>query len=129
MALSKKIYVFDLDSTLWDGKNAYPDVESILKKLRRDNNYIFLASFNPNAVKILNRLKLSRYFHGGVHGLGASKYNMIQEILKYLGKKADGLPIEFYDDLYLNILEVSIRGKNIKAIHIKNGLSWNDLIK
>lgn len=123
-----KLYIFDLDATLWDGKKLYPDVDKILKKLKEEGHYIYIASYNLYAPKILKKLKIVKYFDGGPHGIGATKYGMIKEIKEVLNnKKRCYDSIEFYDDLHDNIYEVSTKDSTIRAVHIVDGLQWKHI--
>lgn len=123
-----KLYVFDLDATLWDGKKLYPDVDKILKKLKDDGHYVYIASYNICAPKILKKLKIAKYFDGGSYGIGTTKYGMIKEIIKFMkDKKQNYNSIEFYDDLHDNIHEVSTKDDSIRAVHIIDGLQWKHL--
>ena len=140
-----KLFVFDLDATLWDGQSLYPDVIGILSTIRKYGGYIYVASFNNQAPRILSQLGILQFFHGGTCEAYNSKYRMIRQIidfhngfyLNYTGEKKfdtiDGsLSVYFYDDLHSNILDVYYGNKNnsdnIKAVHIINGLKWNDIL-
>ena len=133
MALPK-LYIFDLDDTLWDGKQLYPDVKNILHILRKNNNFIYLASFNKKAPKYLQLLGIQQYFHGGAYGYipFVTKYDMVKECIDHMQRNYNGMlsSIEFYDDLYNNILNVSSKSNgNIRTVHIKNGLHWSHINK
>lgn len=123
---TRKLYIFDLDSTLWDGRDLYPDVLSILTNIRKNGHYVYIASFNPYAPQILRRLRIAHLFHGGAYGTSATKYAMIRQIMDHSAQENN---VEFYDDLLLNIIEVNARRGNqdIRAVHIINGLKWSDV--
>ncbi len=121
------MYVFDLDSTLWDGLQAYPDSKSILENLRTTGHYVYLASFNPFAPKILDMLDLQKFFHGGVYGTGQTKAQMIRGILHTHTTNGLLIPrrVFFFDDHPDNILEVNNQPTQyVRAIHTPNGITW-----
>ncbi len=121
-----KLYVFDLDLTLWDYIDLYPNVEKILKELRKRKHLVYLASFNPSAVEILKRLNINHYFHGGVFGGNNkySKYQMIEQIrqkINFNGK------VEFYDDHQPNIIIVKAHDPSIRSVLVEDGIKWSDV--
>jgi hypothetical protein len=128
--IAKNIYIFDLDQTLWDGQQLYPDVHNILSAIRLNGHYVYIASFNSDAPNILNKLGINHLFHGGAYGQGIDKHDMILQILHQ--HKQPIKKIEFFDDLPSNIVIVKEKSKNtaysITAKHTPNGLSWHDII-
>jgi len=122
----QKIYIFDLDDTLWNGLRLYPDVKRILSSLRKANCYIYIASFNLFADKILTLLDIHKYFHGGSYGRNVSKLGMINQIKNYHNSvyniQNNQVEIYFFDDLPSNIVEVR-RDKSIIPVHILYGLT------
>lgn len=125
--MPSKLYIFDLDKTLWDHIDVYPNTHKILRELRKRGHLVYLASFNPNAIKILKELEIVHYFHGGVYGdisQFQSKYAMIEQIRKIL--KFEG-KVEFYDDMMDNLLIVKKNDPSIKTIFIEEGIKWSDV--
>ncbi len=57
-----RLVIFDLDLTLWNGTELYPDVVKILKKLRDNKVSVAMASHNVDALKIAHWLKIHHYF-------------------------------------------------------------------
>ena len=130
--LVPRLYIFDLDSTLWDGIKLYEDALDILKKLRKDGHYVYLASFNRNAPEYLEALNIKKYFHGGAFGYipMMTKSQMVNECIDHVRKHYDGTleNIEFYDDLLSNITDVQdkLEGK-VKAVYVENGITWDHI--
>ena len=121
----KKIYVFDLDETLWDREKLYPDVYDIIRKLRSDGHKIFIASYNMEAPRVLEYFGIHKFFHGGAYQRGRSKFDMICEIMKYTGQINN---IEFFDDRPENIEEVSKKSNGlVKAVLVNGGLQWKNI--
>lgn len=129
---NSKLYVFDLDDTLWDGRHLYPDVPHILNILRSQGHRVYVASFHSAANHVLKDKKIDHYFHGGMYGRGISKYNMIKQILEHSVTSTGQFPsaIEFYDDNTFNIKDVTNRTKRtVKAIHTPSGLTWEHILQ
>lgn len=127
-----KLYIFDLDQTLWNGKQLYPDVKNILEILRRTGNFIYLASFNRRANDYLEYLKIKKYFHGGVFGYTptVTKYDMVMECMIHLRGQYNGSlrGIEFYDDRMENVSCVHRTTSGlIRSVYIEDGLKWEHL--
>ena len=123
--IPRKLYIMDLDQTLWSGRELYPDTKDILQTLRKNGHLIYLASFNDKVPSILKQLGIYHLFHGGAFTAGASKYGMILEIIQHSGQKNN---IEFYDDLPSNIEEVNVRSRGaVRTVLVRDGIKW-DLI-
>lgn len=60
-----KLLIFDLDQTLYDTYNnrLFPDVITILSHAHSLGLYVGLASYNINAVAVLERFGILPYFH------------------------------------------------------------------
>lgn len=146
-----RIFVFDLDFTLWDAggtwcdatnppyfrKNGklldqsgnwirlYPDVIKILNLLKTKNRYIVAASrtFEPEwAQDLIHLLDINKYFDLKEIYPG-SKVQHFQQIQNYFNIPYSEMI--FFDDEYRNIEEVGRLG--VKTILAKNGVQFNDV--
>ena len=142
-----KIFVFDLDFTLWDaggtwcdatnppfyrenGKlrdqsgnwiRLYPDVIRILNLLKENNKFIVAASrtFEPAwAQDLLNLLEIDRFFDLK-EIYPASKIRHFKRIQNHFDIPYSEMV--FFDDEYRNIEEVGSLG--VMTIFIKNGIN------
>ncbi len=128
-----RLFVFDLDSTLWDGRRLYPDVIEILQHLRNRGHLIYLSSFNVFAPQILQYLKIKHYFHGGVYGLNTTKTQHILEIKQKIKNKVRcdiRFQIDFFDDKLENVQDVAKQSNNaVRAVQAIDGMNWRLLDK
>ena len=142
----KKIFVFDLDFTIWDaggtwcdttnppyfwenGKlldqsgnwiRLYPDVLQILNLLKENNKYIVAASrtYEPEwAQNLLHLLDIDKYFDLK-EIYPSSKIQHFKRIQNHF--KLPYSQMVFFDDEYRNIEEVENLGVN--AVFVKNGI-------
>ena len=126
----RKLYIFDLDETLWDGETLYDDAKDILKTIRAQGHFIYIATFNTRGPDVLRQLGILEYFHGGSFGRGVSKYQMVMECLDHVQTYHgyNPLEVEFYDDQMDNIADVHKRtGARVRSVFIRNGLRWRHL--
>jgi magnesium-dependent phosphatase 1 len=148
-----KIFVFDLDFTLWDaggtwcdatnppyyrenGKlldqsgnwiRLYPDVIKILNLLKENNKFIVAASrtFEPAwAQDLMNLLEIDRFFDLK-EIYPASKIRHFKRIQNHFDIPYSEMV--FFDDEYRNIEEVGSLG--VDTILVKNGIDFNVLAK
>ena len=117
-----KIAVFDLDLTLWNSEDLYPDVLSILQMLKQCNIPLYIASFHKEALQCCDDLNISNYFDNIYYGRHMNKLQMINEIKKQHVDIQDH-EIVFFDDNPHNIQHVQ-KNSNIKSILVNEGLSW-----
>ena len=129
--MNRKLYVFDLDSTLHERGVLFPDVKDILYTLKKQGHRLYIASFNKRAPDLLKQLEIWSLFNGGSFGIGTSKFGMIKEIIRResaLGNLQQITNIEFYDDKLPNVLEVLLKGnRQIRSVHVTNGLTWENV--
>ena len=142
----KKLFVFDLDFTLWNtggvwvdctyppysvkngeiidsGGNRmklYPDSLEILTLLRNENRIIAVASRTnePSWAKDLIQLMNIGHFFDYMEIYPSSKINHLSRI-----SKKSGIPFSemvFFDDEHRNIRDAESIG--IEAVYVKNGL-------
>jgi len=128
----KKLYIFDLDETLWNGRALYPGVLEILRSLVLKGHLIYIASFNMDVPGALKYLGITHLFHGGAYGRDRSKYDMIKEIFYYVISKYKYVPIkvEFYDDQMSNVIDVHKKSNGwVRAVYIEqpHGLKQSHL--
>jgi hypothetical protein len=117
-----KLYIFDLDETLWDGKKLYPGVSEILHTLHHQGHLLYIASFNNDVPGVLMYLNITKLFHGGSYGNNRSKYTMVKEIMLLVINRFKFLPInvEFYDDLMSNVCDVHSNSRGfVRSIHVQ----------
>ena len=148
-----KIFIFDLDFTLWDaggtwcdatnppyfrnnGKlldqagnwiRLYPDVIKMLNLLKENNKIIVAASrtFEPEwAQDLLHLLDVDKYFDLK-EIYPSSKIHHFKRIQNHFDIPYSEMV--FFDDEYRNIEEVGRLG--VKTIFVKNGVNYNDVIK
>jgi len=148
-----KLFVFDLDFTLWDaggtwcdatnppyyhdnGKlldqsgnwiRLYPDVIQILKLLKNNNKYIAAASrtFEPAwAQDLLHLLDIDKYFDLK-EIYPASKIQHFKRIKNHFNIPYSEMV--FFDDEYRNIEEV--RSLGVESIFVKNGVNYDGVQK
>jgi hydroxymethylpyrimidine pyrophosphatase-like HAD family hydrolase len=124
--LIRKLYIFDLDECLWDGKKIYPGVLDILKELQLNGHMVYIASFNLDVPGVLDYLGITNMFHGGAYSADIkrlrTKYDMIKEIIYHVLHKHKHITIhvEFYDDQMSNIREVHTKSNGwVRAVHVK----------
>jgi predicted phosphatase len=127
-----KLYIFDLDETLWDGRQLYPGVSEILHTLQRQGHLVYIASFNNDVPGVLEYLNITKLFHGGSYGNNRSKYTMVKEIMIRVINRFKFLPtnVEFYDDLMSNICDVHSNSRGfVKSIYVQypHGLKENHI--
>lgn len=136
-----KVYVFDLDDTLYLRTNEnvhykkeyHIKVKKYLQKLKTRNKIICLATHNKNPKKYLKEIGIEHLFDHVVYELKnvnsnvnkiheyTSKRSMLMEIMKKTGYKKHN--VIFFDDSDYNIDQVqSIGVKSIKVSRI-NGLN------
>lgn len=134
MSSNFKVYVFDLDDTLYlhtnkdiEYKNEYHiKVKKYLQKLKKRNKILCLATHNSHPMTYLKRIGIEDMFDEIVYELKdlnahvnkiseyTSKKEMITEIMKKTGYKKN--KIIFFDDSDYNIDQVnSIGVKSIKV--------------
>jgi HAD superfamily phosphatase (TIGR01681 family) len=129
-----KVYVFDLDNTLFlhNSEEMYTQqyhkkVKNYLLNLKRDNKKICLATHNKNPKYYIEKMGLDYDFFDvivyelkNVHPLFnsiteyTSKKDMILEIIKKTGCKKS--QVLFFDDSYYNIHQV--RSINVKSVKV-----------
>lgn len=129
-----KVYVFDLDNTLylWGvSKNYKSEYEyklvKFLKDLKENNNILAIASHNTSPRYYLRKMNLNNYFDYIIGEYPRKKSDMIIEILKNIVTmdytKKD---VIFFDDLDYNIREcqendiISIKVDPVKGIDFEN---------
>ncbi len=131
---SYKVYVFDLDNTLFLHNNEekyteqyHQKVKNYLLNLKRDNKKICLATHNKHPRYYIEKLGLDyNFFDVIVYELKdvnplinsiqeyTSKKDMILEIIKKTGCRKS--QVLFFDDSYYNIRQVqSINVKSVKV--------------
>ncbi|WP_340114182.1 magnesium-dependent phosphatase-1 [Maribellus mangrovi] len=147
--MRKKVFVFDLDFTLWDAGGTwcdttnppyrwkddrltdrynrwirlYPDVERILVELHKSGKYIVAASrtYRPNwANDLLHLLEIDRFFHLK-EIYPADKTKHFRNIQQHFD-----LPyteMVFFDDEYRNIVDVENLGA--EAVFVDDGIKCN----
>ena len=143
-----KLFVFDLDFTLWDagggwcdttnppyawenGKlldssgdwiRLYDDVSSILKELKIQNKFIVAASrtYRPDwAQDLLHLFEIDKYFYLK-EIYPSSKIQHFHKIQKHFTIPYNEMV--FFDDEYRNIEEVGSLG--VETVLVKNGLDY-----
>lgn len=129
-----KVYVFDLDNTLylWDvSKNYKLEYEyklvKFLKDLKENNNILAIASHNTSPRYYLRKMNLSNYFDYIIGEYPRKKSDMIIEILKNIvTMEYTKKDVIFFDDLDYNIREcrendiISIKVDPVKGIDFEN---------
>lgn len=149
----KKLFVFDLDFTLWNAGNTwcdhltppfskhqnrvvdangdivrlYSDVPEILQYLSRKSITLAVASrtYEPSwARKLLDLLDIRKYFfHQEIYP--SSKIRHFFALQKATG--LDFSEMIFFDDEQRNIKDVERLG--VQAVHVSGGLSWKEIPK
>lgn len=133
----KKVYVFDLDNTLFlhnseyeYAKKYHKDVELFLMKLKMENKKLYIASHNRDPYWFLDIINIRHLFDDVIYEKKhmnrsintiseyTSKKDMILEIMEK--EMCDISEIIFFDDHNYNISQVeSINVKSIKVDPIK----------
>jgi FMN phosphatase YigB (HAD superfamily) len=111
--INYKLAIFDLDGTLWNGKELFTDTISILTILRNLDVKLYIASFHQDAYNCCIRLGIAHFFEDIIYGRGRSKFNMIESIMKLTNITGD--EIIFFDDILHNIRDVQ-KNSNITSI-------------
>jgi magnesium-dependent phosphatase 1 len=144
--MGKRLFVFDLDFTLWDAggtwcdcvippfkavngkiydnENAlihlYPDVTTIMQRLKSHNKLIAIAS-RSSSPKIANELMaifdIKKYVDFTIIKTSSKTEHFIK---LSLNSKLDFSDMVFFDDEYRNILDVKLLG--VECIHITQGI-------
>lgn len=149
--MRKKVFVFDLDFTLWDAGGTwcdatnppyswedgrvmdtaghwirlYPDVTAILELLRTENRKIVAASrtYEPNWAKDLLRLFAIDHFFDLKEIYPADKTRHFQHIKNHFHIPFSEMV--FYDDEYRNIEAVKQLG--VQCIYVDNGIQLSSV--
>ena len=105
-----KLFVFDLDDTLWNGERLYPDVLRILRSLKKHPNIqVAMLSYNWGANEICNRLGIIDYFDKIVCRCDSpvewqdGKQTLMRKLVADFGVAPD--EVVFYDDQEHNIVK------------------------
>ncbi|MBN1820565.1 MAG: magnesium-dependent phosphatase-1 [Prolixibacteraceae bacterium] len=150
--MQKKLFVFDLDFTIWDAGGTwcdatnppyfkekedvydssgrclrlYPDVRRILTLLKKSGKYMAVASrtFEPGWANDLLKLFQIDHFFDRKEIYPDSKVRHFRKIQEHF--KLNYSEMVFFDDEYRNIEEVGRLG--VESVFVKNGLD-KDLIK
>jgi magnesium-dependent phosphatase 1 len=147
----KKLFVFDLDFTLWNAGNTwcdhlkppfsihhgkvvdadgsvvrlYSDVRQILEYLDEKQVTLAVASrtFEPSwARRLMELLGIRKYFqHEEIYP--SSKVQHFQALQKATGYMF--VDMIFFDDEHRNIKDVEQLG--VQAIYVRNGLNWKEM--
>ncbi len=144
----KKLFVFDLDFTLWNAGDTwcdctlppykwsndklldhsgswirlYNDVIEILQSLKNSNKIIAAASRTnaPEiALELLSLLKIDHYFDA-MEIYPGDKQRHLSKIIKQTS--VPERQVVFFDDEYRNIQSVSSMG--VESIFIDDGINW-----
>lgn len=150
--MDKKLFIFDLDFTLWDaggewcdcnqppyyrrkgevfdsrGANImlYPDVKKILNELQRHEKIIAIASRTSaptNAIELLNLFNISVFFHFKEIFPG-SKIQHMNNLSRRSGVCFKEMV--FFDDEMRNIHDTSSLG--IQSIYVEDGIKFHHII-
>lgn len=144
--MGKKLFVFDLDFTLWDAggtwcdcvippfkavngkiydnENAlihlYPDVPSILQRLKDHNKLVAIASrtSSPKIAKELLEIFDIKKFVDYTEIRTSSKTEHFIKLSSMT--KLDFCDMVFFDDEYRNIMDVKLLG--VECMHITQGI-------
>lgn len=127
--LDFSLAIFDLDLTLWDGKQLYKETRYILDTLKKQGIILYVASFHLYADRCCKKLGISHYFEDIYFGRDRKKSDMINDIMSR-HKNINRHKVVFFDDNFDNLIDVSTHN-SIKTIHInKNtGVTWNNIPK
>ena len=125
-----KLYVFDLDNTLylWNVDEDYKrDYEckliNFLDKLKSENIILTIASHNRTPRHYLRKMSICSYFDYIIGEHPRNKYTMILEILKNVNETIKKENIVFFDDSDYNIKDCETNG--IKSIKIDPNIGIN----
>jgi hypothetical protein len=122
-----KIFIFDLDLTLWDGRCLYPDVYGILTFLKSINKMLYVVSYHSHAKMCCEYLQIQDFFNNILYDRNVEKNVMVKNILReHQNIKEE--EIVFYDDQLINILDV-YKNNKILSILIEEGLKWEHILK
>jgi len=145
--MRKKVFVFDLDFTLWDAGGTwcdatnppyswnngrlfdqsgrcirlYPEVEHILEQLQKNGKYIVAASrtYEPDwANDLLNMFDIDHFFHLK-EVYPADKKKHFNEIQEHFGLPYSDMV--FFDDEYRNVY--SVRELGVQTVFVENGVT------
>ena len=145
--MRKKVFVFDLDFTLWDAGGTwcdatnppyswnngrlldqsgrwirlYPEVEPILEQLQKNGKYIVAASrtFEPDwANDLLNMFDIDYFFHLK-EIYPADKKKHFNKIQEHFGLPYSDMV--FFDDEYRNVY--SVRELGVQTVFVENGVT------
>jgi FMN phosphatase YigB (HAD superfamily) len=115
-----KLFVFDLDDTLWNGEKLYPQVVKILNALKRRRIKIAMISYNFMANEICEKLNIEYFFDKIVCKCRQQIewQDGKQTLMKDLIDEFDVKPCEvvFYDDQQFNIdktREIGVHAFNV----------------
>ena len=120
-----QVAIFDLDETLWNGKELYENTIEILEFLQTNGAHLYIASFHLEAPLVCDELKITKYFSKILYGRDITKSAMIQQILSE-HKNIDPKDVIFFDDNIKNIYDVETTTK-IDTVHVTDGLNWSHI--
>lgn len=125
---SSKVYIFDLDDTLYLRKvdNEYKkmyefELVKFLNKLKK-NNILAIASHNMSPRYFLRNMNIDTYFDYIIGEYPRKKSDMIIEILKNVNKVKED--VIFFDDLDFNIIECKKNGIKSIKVDFKKGIEF-----
>lgn len=119
----KKLYIFDLDNTLYlrevyyDGEY-HKYIKDILLRLYNSGKILCMASHNNSVNYYLREMGVSHLFTHVIGEYPRNKGHMVEEILGLTGmNKTDTI---FFDDIHYNIKDVSDVG--VESYHITSNM-------
>jgi HAD superfamily phosphatase (TIGR01681 family) len=130
-----KLFIFDLDNTLllWKVTSNYKleyehKLKTFLKKLKKNNYILAIASHNTSPRYYLRKMSIDGYFDYIIGEYPRSKYCMILEILNNINNNIKKDDIIFFDDLDSNIEECKKNGIISIKVDPKKGIEFDNLI-
>lgn len=124
----QKLVIFDLDDTLYVEPNRLgDDVLWCLEYLKNKGHLLAIASHNLEGELLLRRFDILDYFSVVECFVppGQTKMPLIYKILE--ATKKNPSDVIFFDDLPVNIAEVSAAGIHSVRVDCYTGVTWMDL--
>lgn len=121
-----KVAIFDLDLTLWDGKNLYEDAYDILYTMKNTGVKLYVVSYNLFANKVCQELGISKFFDQIFERRRIPK-SIIVNYITQSNKTTKHIDTTFYDDRLDNITDVKMRSRAVPVL-VENGIKWTDII-
>lgn len=121
------LVIFDLDGTLWhdDTERLCEDTEWVLEYLTGENHTLALASYNPDAQEVLDRMSILHRFTSVIGDYSMDKYDHVTELMGRLSFDKD--QVIFFDDDERNVKMLTQRKVRAHLVDSRCGITLEDI--